>query len=144
MGSYADADPVAIALEWLQADERVLSAFTEAGISGLREAPWPHLRVFQGPAGSIGDLRIRPSELEVSFEVYGHPDGSTGPALLRRLSVVVMEELLRLGDAEYVDGTPYVVHRVVPGVGPDKQDLSNGQQRWVGSVMVTLRPAPGS
>ncbi|HET9656745.1 MAG TPA: hypothetical protein VFP72_15440 [Kineosporiaceae bacterium] len=148
MGDQADADPVSIALAHLRTDSTVLAAFGGADhISGLVEAPWPHLRVTQGPGGSLRDLRWALTS-DVILEVYGAPDGSPGDAEMRRLGMRAVLAVKALQDKVYGPAEP-VVSRVVPatnlapspvtGVG-NLMELATGQSRWTATLTLTLRP----
>jgi hypothetical protein len=108
-------------------------------ISGLKEAPFPHLEVVAGFTAP-GDFKIRPVEGQVDFTVWGAPTNEHGNHLLRRLSLVVVGALLELPDVEYRPGDP-VVSLVDFPRSPTPQHLTNGQRRWLFSASFRMRPA---
>lgn len=139
--TFVDCDPVPLALEWCRAHPRVLAEIGGPGhISGIREAPFPHLAVSAGTETDVGDMRTSALIGEVNFELWGPPDGTMGPAALRRLAFVIAEAMVEIPEADYVPGAP-VVSVVRINRAPSKQDLTNGQRRWSFTAAITMRPA---
>lgn len=137
--SFVDCDPVPLALEWLGSRPRVLEEFGgPEHVSGLREAPFPHLTVAAGGETTFG-RPIDPLDADVAFEVWGDPDGRHGPGLLRRLAVLVCEEMRELLNADHVPGQP-VVSQVKITRGPHPENQTNGQRRWTFTVSLRMTP----
>ncbi len=137
--TYADVDPVPLAIEWLTSHPRVLEAFGgPEHVSGQRQDPFPHLVAVAGGETTMPS-RIEPMDSDVAFEVWGDPGKRLGPFALRRLSIIVCEAMRDLVEADYVPGRP-VVSRVRITRGPHQQDLASGQRRW--SFTVSLRMTP--
>ncbi|MEU5978435.1 hypothetical protein [Streptomyces sp. NPDC047315] len=137
--TLADADPVSVLLAWLQQHLVVADALGGPGrVSGILEAPWPHLRIDHGPGGDLRDLRwaIAP---EVTLEAYGDPGGWPGKAELRRILLRCALAAQELVEAPHVPGRP-----VVSGIMPSGlllwSPLVDGQPRWVMNLSVTLHP----
>ncbi|MFE2157122.1 hypothetical protein ACFW9M_04825 [Streptomyces lydicus] len=135
----AGADPVSVVLAWLQEHPRAAEALGGLGrVSGISEAPWPHLRVTHGPGGDMRTLTWA-TEAEVTLEVYGDPGGWPGQAELRRLILVCAAAATELPDALHTPGQP-----VISGVRPSGtllwSPLVDGQPRWLLGLLVTLHP----
>lgn len=137
--TLADADPVSTVLAWLQEHPVAADALGGPGrVSGLAEAPWPHLRIAPGPGGDLRDLNwaIAP---EITLEAYGDPGGWPGQAGLRRILLRCARATQDLVEASYVPGRP-----VVSGIKPSGlllwSPLVDGQPRWVMNLSVTLHP----
>lgn len=137
--SIADTDPVSVVLSWLREHPRVAEALGGRGrVSGISEAPWPHLRISHGPGGNMRTLTwgIEP---EVTLELYGYPGGWPGQAELRRHILVCAAAASELPDALPSPGQP-----VVSGVRPSGtlvwSPLVDGQPRWVLGLLVALHP----
>lgn len=137
--TLADADPVSALLAWLQTHPEVADALGGPGrVSGIEEAPWPHLRVDHGPGGDLRDLRwaIAP---EVTLEVLGDPGGWPGKAELRRILLRCAQAARELVEAPHVLGNP-----VISGISPSGlllwSPLVTGQPRWLLNLSVTLHP----
>lgn len=140
--SFVDADPTALVYARLRAHPGVLAAFGSAEhITGLLEAPWPHLLVRAG-ADDVGDMVTSALSGEVTMEVWGHPDGREGRAALRRLLLVALEAVGALAQEDTPDGQP-VVYGVTVVQPPGPLPLANGQERWAVTVAVTLNPPQG-
>jgi hypothetical protein len=138
---FEDADAVPVALTWLRGHERVLEAFGGPDhISGVRRAPWPHLRVTPAPGGDLRDLLYEQAQ-EVTLEVYGDPDGSVPEPTLRRLTMLAVRALAEMPERRPYDGVTPVVSLVTVSVVPFGQVLANKQVRWSATVNVVLRPA---
>ncbi|MFI8265270.1 hypothetical protein [Streptomyces sp. NPDC085665] len=135
----ADADPVAAVLAWLAEHPKVAEALGGPGrVSGVREAPWPHLRVTPGFGGDLRTLEWA-TEPEVALEVYGDPSGWPGPAALRRIALVCA-----LAAKELVDEPSKTGHSVVSSVRPSgvliDSPLADGQPRHIFSLLITVHP----
>ena len=142
MAGLETADPVAVVGAWLEQHPRVLAAFgTDEHISGIVEAPWPHLRVTLGQGGDPGDGKWLHSP-EVLLEVYSDPRGQVGQADGWRLAILAQAAAVELELADYTPGDP-VVAAVAPTTSPQYTPLTNGQHRWVCGVKVTLHPPVG-
>ncbi|MEU9354993.1 hypothetical protein AB0D65_29360 [Streptomyces griseoloalbus] len=137
--TLADADPVSAILAWLQEHPEAADALGGPGrVSGIAEAPWPHLRIIPGPGGDLRDLRwaIAP---EVTFELLGDPGGWPGQAELRRIMLRCAKAAQDLAEAPHVPGRP-----VISGIKPSGllvwSPLVDGQPRWLMNLSVTLHP----
>lgn len=136
----ADADPVAVVYAWLRQHPKVLAALgAPEHLSGIREAPWPHLVVGLGAGGAPDDHELLISEPEVELVVWGHPDGSHSDPALRRLLMTAVAAVVELRTAPYDPVRP-VVSRVRATTPPQPQTLVNGQRRWRQGVTLRLRP----
>jgi hypothetical protein len=142
MADLSTADPVAVVLSWLRQHSRIISEFGGPEyLSGLNEAPYPHVRVAPGPGGSDRGLRwlIAP---EVLIEVYGSQAGEPGSAELRRLLYVVLTATKELEARQPAPGEP-----VVTAVNSANNAISSplvapAQPRWLAAIQVFLHPAP--
>jgi hypothetical protein len=137
--TLADADPVSVLLAWLQAHPEVADALGGPGrVSGIEEAPWPHLRIDHGPGGDLRDMNWAISP-EVTLEAYGDPGGWPGKAELRRILLRCAKAAQELGEAPHVPGQP-----VLSGIKPSGllvwSPLVDGQPRWVMNLSVTIHP----
>ncbi|MFZ3557214.1 hypothetical protein [Streptomyces sp. BH055] len=135
----ADADPVSAVLAWLHDHPRVAEALGGPGrVSGLSEAPWPHLLVGHGAGGDLRTLTWA-TEPEVTLEVYGDPGGWPGKAELRRIILTCSAAATELPEAPQKPGQP-----VISGVRPSGtlvwSPLVDGQPRWLLGLLVTLHP----
>ncbi|MFG2986258.1 hypothetical protein ACGFYQ_34240 [Streptomyces sp. NPDC048258] len=135
----ASTDPVAEVLAWLQQHPKVAECLGGPGrVSGTAEAPWPHLRVTDGPGGDLRDLTWATSP-EVTLEVYGDPGGWPGKAELRRLLLTCAVAARELPEAPHTGGRP-----VISGVRPSGlliwSPLVDEQPRWLLTLSVTLHP----
>ncbi|MEU2968953.1 hypothetical protein ABZ687_28750 [Streptomyces ardesiacus] len=135
----ADADPVSVLLPWLQHSAQAADALGGPGrVSGIAEAPWPHLVIGHGPGGDLRDLRWA-TEPEVTLEVLGDPGGWPGKAELRRILVRCAQAAQGIVEAPHTPGRP-----VINGVKPSGlliwQPYVDGQPRWVMNLAVTLHP----
>jgi hypothetical protein len=144
-------EPVALALAWLQQHPRVTAAWGGADhVSGLVEAPWPHLRVMAGPGGSLR-RGIWTRDQEVRLEGITDPAGTTGEYAISQLVLVAVGALLELADQPTAPGDPVISFaRPIGTVGRDSstgfggiagQQLTSGQVRYSASVMLTGHPA---
>ncbi|MDH6628659.1 hypothetical protein M2271_006492 [Streptomyces sp. LBL] len=137
--TLADADPVSVLLAWLQQSAEVADALGGPGrVSGISEAPWPHLVIGHGPGGDLRDLNWATAP-EVTLEVHGDPGGWPGQAELRRTLVRCAQVVQGIVEAPQAPGLP-----VVNGVKPSGllvwSPLVNGQPRWLMHLSVTLHP----
>lgn len=140
MADLTATDPVAEAVAHLKSHPGVLSAFGGAEhISGVVEAPWPHLRVDLGPGGDLGDL-LWATTVEVTLEVYDDPAGTRGKAALRALTLTAALALMELTDRVPTTGQP-VISRVRPSGMVAFTPLASGQLRCTLGMLVTIRPA---
>lgn len=139
MADLTAADPVAVALGWLRGRPAITAAFGSAEhISGLVEAPWPHLRVSAGPGGSVDDV-LWQNTGEIVLEVIDHPSHVLGEAALWRLAMTALIELSQLPNRE-VSPTEPVVTLVRANGTVSNQPLQTGQGRQLIGVSVTVHP----
>ncbi|MEU8540909.1 hypothetical protein AB0C52_13130 [Streptomyces sp. NPDC048717] len=136
----AAADPVSALLPWLQQHPAVTAALGGPDrVSGIPEAPWPHLRISHGPGGDLRTMTWA-TEPEVTLEVYGDPGGWPGQAELRRVLLVCARAAAQLPEAPYTPGQP-----VVSGIRPSGtllwSPLVDGQPRWILGLLITLHPS---
>lgn len=137
--TLADADPVSVLLAWLKQSPEAADALGGPGrVSGLVEAPWPHLVIGHGPGGDLGDLRWVTTP-EVTLEAYGDPGGWPGKAELRRILVRCAQAAQSIVEAPHTPGRP-----VINGVKPSGlllwSPLVDGHPRWLLNLSVTLHP----
>ncbi|MFB6525251.1 hypothetical protein [Streptomyces sp. NPDC056399] len=137
--NLASTDPVSALLPWLQQHPAVTAALGGLDrVSGIAEAPWPHLRVSHGPGGDLRTLTWA-TEPEVTLEVYGDPGGWPGQAELRRILLTCATAAAELPEAPHRTGQP-----VVSGVRPSGtlvwSPLVDGQPRWIMGLLVCLHP----
>lgn len=139
----SDVDPVASALDWLKADEVLVAKFGSAEhISGLYEAPWPHLVVEDGPGGSLGVLRWATIG-EVTLKVFDDPRGKLGAGGCRRLVIAAAMSLTKMTDTTPGEAKAVTCNVVPSGVAsPNPQ--RNGQNCWVLGVLLTQHPNPAA
>ncbi|MFJ2745312.1 hypothetical protein ACIO3O_37275 [Streptomyces sp. NPDC087440] len=135
----ADTDPVSELLTWLKENAEAADALGGPDrVSGLAEAPWPHLVVGHGPGGDLRDLSWATSP-EVTLEIYGDPGGWPGKAELRRVLLRCATIAKRRVDAPHVPG-----RAVINGISPSGlliwSPLVDGQPRWLLNLSVTLHP----
>lgn len=143
MADLADTDPVAEALAWLQHRPRIDTEFGGTGhVSGLAEAPWPHLVVAPGAGdGTLGELRWSITE-GLSLEVWDDPRGTVGYARLRRLAIIAASELMQIVDRPAAPGQPVVTYCIPNGIALRSPQV-NGQRRYILGMSMTLHPATG-
>lgn len=135
----ADTDPVAVVLAWLAEHPQLTEALGGPGrVSGIREAPWPHMRVTAGPGGDMRTLEWA-TEPEVTLEVYGDPSGWPGPAALRRIALIGALAAKELPDAQAKPGQP-VVSSVRPSGVLIDSPLADGQPRHILGLLVAVHP----
>lgn len=150
MPDQTSVDPVAVVLAWLQTHAGVLAAFGDAAhVSGVVEAPWPHLRVAPGPGGSLRD-GVWALDEDVLLEVYGDPSGAPGEAGMRHLMLVAVSAVRELVDVA-AETTDVVVSDVISvgiprpqqapwTVGVRQQATTSGQSRWSMVMRVVAHP----
>uniref|UniRef100_UPI003F494B67 hypothetical protein n=1 Tax=Streptomyces sp. CA-136453 TaxID=3240050 RepID=UPI003F494B67 len=135
----ADTDPVAVVLAWLSEHPKVTEALGGAGrVSGIPEAPWPHLAVTPGASGDMRSLEWA-TQPEVTLEVYGDPGGWPGRAALRRIALVCALAARELTEAAGEPGAP-VVSSVRPSGVLIDAPLADGQPRTLFGLLVTIHP----
>ena len=133
------ADAVAIVHEWLRDHPDTLTILGgPEHVSGLPEAPWPHLVVSAAPGGNPRDF-VWSSEQAVNLEVCGSPDGSPGQASLWRKAVQLAQRTKQLVDLE-VDTTDPVVGRVGFSGVVNNAPTSAGQPRQTLGLLVVVHP----
>lgn len=137
--TLADADPVSVLLAWLQQSTEAADALGGPGrVSGIAEAPWPHLVIGHGAGGDMRDLRWATAP-EVTLEVHGDPGGWPGKAELRRILIACAQAAQGIVEAPHTPGRP-----VINGVKPSGllvwAPLVDGQPRWLMNLSVTLHP----
>ncbi|MEV7512081.1 hypothetical protein AB0O57_29405 [Streptomyces sp. NPDC091201] len=137
--TLADADPVSELLAWLQQSPAAADALGGPGrVSGIPEAPWPHLVVTHGAGGDFRDLTWATSP-EVMLELHGDPGGWPGRAELRRILLLCATIAKQAVEAPHVPGRP-----VISGVQPSGTlvwaPLVDGQPRWMFGLSVTIHP----
>ncbi|MFI1532044.1 hypothetical protein [Streptomyces griseus] len=137
--TIADADPVSEVLAWLQQSTGAADALGGPGrVSGIPEAPWPHLLVGHGPGGDLRSLTWA-TEPEVTLEVWGDPGGWPGKANLRRILLHCAKAAQGLVEAPHVPGRP-----TIAGIKPSGlllwAPLVDGQPRWIMNLAVTIHP----
>ncbi|MER6616266.1 hypothetical protein [Streptomyces xantholiticus] len=137
--ALADADPVSAVLAWLEQHPKVVEALGGPGrVSGIDEAPWPHVKVTHGPGGDMGRLEWATTP-EVMLEVLGDPGGWPGKAELRRMALVCAVAAKELPDMD-----PQPPGPVISGVRPSGlliwSPLATGQPRWLLGLLVALHP----
>lgn len=140
MTDQADADAVAVVLDWLkQSTEAVQLVGGADQFGGVLRAPWPCVLVTEGPGGNLRDLRWT-QDSEVILEVVGSPDGFPGDAALRRAAVRLARIVADLPEQQPVDAHTPVVSLVKPSGTAYQQTRTTGQRRFAVGLMVTLRP----
>ncbi|MFN1193378.1 hypothetical protein ACK03K_34505 [[Kitasatospora] papulosa] len=137
--TIADADPVSAILAWLQEHPGVADTLGGPGrVSGIAEAPWPHLLVGHGPGGDLRDLKWATAP-EVTLEVYGDPGGWPGRAELRRIILRCAQAAQELVEAPHVPGSP-VISSITPSGVLLWSPLIDKQPRWLMNLSVVLHP----
>lgn len=140
MGDLADADAVAEVLTHLKGDTTLLASFggSPANVSGLPEAPFPHIVVSPGAGGDLREL-LASHEPEVLLEWYAPGDGSIGSADLWRVAMRTLTSLKQMPERVQPAGRPVVCDVRVTG-GLTRTPLESGQLRWQATVNVTIAP----
>lgn len=134
----AAADPVAAALAYLKLCPEVVEAFGGVEhISGEIEAPWPRLRISDGPGGSLRTLRWDTAP-EILLEVFGDAAGWPGKAELRRLAMLAAAALVHMPEQDPVPPGP-VVALVTPGTLA-MSPLTSGQTRYSLTLGMVMHP----
>lgn len=138
----ADADPVVAVLNYLRAHPDLpdlLGGPATDHVSGIYEAPWPHLAVEGGNGGDLRDLRWA-AEHEIALTLFGHPNGAPGKAAMWKIAMRVLAALKQMPDVDVTDPTVPVVSEVTPSGVATYRPMSNGQPAYTFGVMVTIRP----
>lgn len=140
MGDLADADAVAEVLLHLKGDTALLESFagTAANVSGIPEAPFPHIVVSPGAGGDPRDL-LASHEPEVLLEWWAPGDGSVGSADLWRLAMRTLTSLKQMPERNQPAGRAVVCGVRVTG-GLTRQPLESGQLRWQATINVAVAP----
>lgn len=137
MTDLSTSDAVAETLHHLLNDPDVAAALGgDDRVSGVMEAPWPHVVVSQGGDGDLGLMRGRLVH-EVKLELYGPMDHSIGAAELYRIMLVVLTSVADMSERDHPSGHAVVCRSVIVG-GVVDQPLSNGQSRLTGTASVTV------
>lgn len=137
--TLADADPVSVLLAWLQQSAAAADALGGPGrVSGMAEAPWPHLAIGHGPGGDLRDLQWATAP-EVTLEAYGDPGGWPGKAELRRILIRCANAAQEIVEAPHTPGL-LVINGVKPSGLLVWSPLVDGQPRWLMNLSVTLHP----
>lgn len=137
MPALEDVSAVTEALGWLQTHPDIVAVFGSS-VSGVSEAPWPHLMVTRAPGGNLGDLRWSRTD-EVQLEVHGHPDGGPGPAALERALLTAVRALGEITERDLA-ATDSVVSRVSSSGGIVDRPLPEGQPRLLTTLRLVVRP----
>jgi hypothetical protein len=135
----AAADPLPQVLAYLQAHPDLTDALGGPGrVSGLMEAPWPHLTVTPGPGG---DMRraLWETVTSISLEAYGDPSGFPGIARVRQLVLLAVAATVEM--PELAPPGPAVICHVKPSGALAYAPLETGQPRWTAGILVTSHPA---
>lgn len=136
----ADVDPLAIVLAHLKAHPRIGDLLGDSEhVSGIEEAPWPHLVVTEGIASDLrrGDWE---AEHEIAFHLLGHPGGAPGKAGVRQLAAQVLRVALDLADGPDPTTTDPVVSDVRPSGGFIWHPLANGQPTYRFAIRFVVHP----
>lgn len=137
---FAAADPLPAVLEWLRQHPAITAAFGGPDhVSGVMEAPWPHLCVTPGVSSDLRDLQWD-TVSDVTLDVYGDPAGWPGPAELRRLLLLAARICSEIPPSSGAPELP-VISAVAPSGLLAAIPLQNGQQRWTLGLRVTSHPA---
>lgn len=140
MPELADADPVALVLTFLKAHQVTAAELGgPTNVSGIHEAPWPHLIVTEGPNGVIRDS-LWSQEQEVILSLVGDPTGMPGKAELRRKLLRLVAAVCALPEVEVTDPTKAVVSNVEPNGNVVYTPLTTGQPAYDATITVTVRP----
>ncbi len=139
MAELDTVDPVAVMYDWLAGHPDVLAAFggTEH-VTGVAEAPWPHLVVTEGPSADMREVEWAFAK-EVLIEVHDDPAGSYGPSALWRLSLLAARAAKEIVEREQPFGEP-VISRVQISGGPVQTPLTTGGLRSTTTLLVTAHP----
>ncbi len=133
------ADPFAVVIAHLRAHPAVTAAFGGPDhVSGLVEAPWPHVRVIPSGGGDLGEL-LWHTTWQVQVEVIDHPANPVGQAALWRLAMTAAQAARDLTERAVTSADP-VVSRVRPSGVVAWSPLPSGQGRWVCGLLITIRP----
>lgn len=135
----AAADAVAVVHQWLRDHPDTVTILGgPEHVSGLPEAPWPHLVVAAAPGGDPRDF-VWSSEQGVDLELWGAPDGAPGQAELWRMAVRLVQRVKQLPEQEVDTGQP-VVARVRPSGVVNNAPTTQGQPRQTVGLIVAIHP----
>lgn len=141
MARLADADPLALLVPAVSADQRVADVLgvpldrLPDHVSDRNEPPYPHIKMTDPPGSDLGLRNLMAPLIQV--EVHGDMDGSHGKPLLRNVLYTVLEVL-----AEYPDrpqARPVITAVTSSGGGgwaPEPTD----QPRYLATVTVYIHP----
>ena len=136
---FEEVNPVAEVIAWLEAHpDLAAESITADHVSGVVEAPWPHIRVTPSPGGFLNDLVHAHAE-EVQVEVLDHPGGTLGQAGLRRLLLLVARVVGELDDRDVTAGQT-VISDVRSTSGAVWSPLSDGHLRYLTTFQITAHP----
>lgn len=138
----ADADPIVVVLEWLRGHPQIETLLGGPGldhVSGIEEAPWPHLVVGEGAGGDLRDLQWA-GDYEVTLELVGFPDGRPGKAAMRKTALRILRLVADLPEQQPADETRPAVSRVRPSGVALYQARTNGQPTYQFGAILTVRP----
>lgn len=141
MASFEEADAVAEVLAWLGEHPVTLTLLGDPtpSLSGILEAPWPHLIVTEGVDGDLRNMTWE-HEQEVVLQLVSDPTGAPGKAALRKQVLQLAKAAVELSDQPRT-ATEVVTCNVRPtNVPPRYQQLTTGQLSYSVSLMVTVHP----
>lgn len=143
MGRLADADPVAVALPWLnRADSYTSQEIGASGrVSAYNEPPYPCVRLTD-PPGNDRDLVHLIAPL-LQIEVLGDMDGTPGKPKLRRILYAALEDLTALPN-QVAGASDAVVTYVASTGGGGWSPYPNGQPRYLATVQLYMHPPQAS
>lgn len=136
----SDVDPLAVVLAHLKNHPTITALLGgPEHVSGIHEAPWPHLIVTEGIASDLrqGDWE---AEHEVAFQLLGHPTGAPGKAEVRRLAAKVLRVVLAMEDETDPGSTDPVVSKTGPSGGFIWHPTAGGQPTYRFAARVTIHP----
>jgi hypothetical protein len=137
--SFHDADAVAEVISWLSTHTTATGLLGDPpSLSGIAEAPWPHLVVIEGLNGDLRNLTWE-HEQEVTLELLSSPTTGPGKAALRNQLLQLAAAVMELPDRA-VGPTSVVVSNVKPSGGLRFQKLTTGQLSYQLSLLVTVHP----
>lgn len=136
--SFHDADAVAEVLSWLRTHATALDVLGDPpSLSGIPEAPWPHLVVTEGINSDLRNMTWEHMQ-EVTLELLSDPTTGPGKAALRQQILRLAAAVLEL-PGRTVAPTDAVVSFVEPGT-LRFQKLSTGQLSYQLDMKVTVHP----
>ncbi len=141
MGSFEDADAVALLLTWLRANAEVrgLLGDPSPSVSGINEPPWPHLILTEGLGTELrGGVWSHVQEVEL--QLRSDPTGMPGKAVLRKLLMGLVRIAMTAPETPVTLPTQAVICAVEETGSVAFQKLSTGQLVYSVSLRVTVRP----